>query len=182
VNKLRSLFLLFFLIPLFDSHAEVRVKKYVYKVIKVIDGDTIAINDNNRPDEKWRYQPVRLIGIDAPESRENPKMYRDLKRNNSSKEKILSLGEKSSNYLKNIIKPGDEVELEFDVSKTDQYRKRWYAYVYLSDGTFLNEKLAKDGFVLQMTVPPNTRYAEKFSQAILEAKQNNKGLWANGLS
>lgn len=150
--------------------------KNTYQVIRVIDGDTIAISDNGR------YQPIRLIGIDAPESKENPKVYRDIQRTHSSIKKILSLGDKASKHLKTLIRPGDTVSLEFDLSKTDSQRRRWYAYVYLSDGTFLNKKLADDGYVLQMTVPPNTRYAETFSQAISQAKRGLKGLWAEGLS
>lgn len=45
------------------------------KVVKVVDGDTLKIN------YKGNEESVRLIGIDAPESRPNKKAKMDAQRN-----------------------------------------------------------------------------------------------------
>jgi len=70
------------------------------KVIEVIDGDTIKIDENKK---------VRLIGIDTPEK--NQKCYKEAKE-----------------FLKNLIE-GKEVYLERDKKDKDEYG-RLLRYVY----------------------------------------------------
>ena len=58
----------------------------VLKVTKVVDGDTFWLID-----EKLKKAKIRLIGVDAPESR------------NAFKKKIGHYGKESKQYLKNLI-------------------------------------------------------------------------------
>jgi len=84
-------------------------------------------------------------------------------------------GKEASNYVKSLL-TGEKVRLEFDVSRIDRYG-RTLAYVYLSDGTFLNADLIKNGFGQVMTVPPNVKYSEKFLELERKARENKIGLW-----
>ena len=45
------------------------------KILRVVDGDTLKIN------YKGKQESIRLIGIDAPESRVNPKAKRECPEN-----------------------------------------------------------------------------------------------------
>lgn len=75
----------------------------IVKVTKVIDGDTIEIEDGKR---------VRYIGIDTPE-KENCYFYESTKRN------------------KELVE-GKVIKLEKDISQTDKYG-RFLRYVYIDD-------------------------------------------------
>lgn len=128
------------------------------KVKHVIDGDTFWIDEGSKKGKK-----VRLIGIDAPESRK------------SQNKDVEFYGKEASNYLKNRLK-GKKVKLVQDVSTTDRYR-RILAYVYLEDGTFINEELLREGYARVYTFPPDVKYAQRFLKLQKQAQQQKKGLW-----
>ena len=71
---------------------------------------------------------------------------------------------------------GDTIRIEFDVQKKDKYG-RLLAYVYLPNGTMLNEEIVKAGYANLMTVPPNVKYQERLLKAYREARENGRGLW-----
>lgn len=128
-----------------------------YKVLWVSDGDTIGIDYNGQ--ETY----VRFIGIDTPESV------------NPDESKNTPEGKVASDYTKSIMT--DTVYLEFDINQHDDYG-RLLAYVYLPDGTFLNEKIIKDGYAYTMNVAPNIKYQNTFLRAFNYARENKLGLWA----
>jgi micrococcal nuclease len=138
-------------------HSKVVPQGYC-RVIKVVDGDTFWINDGSSEDTK-----IRLIGVDAPESR------------NSFKKVIGFYGKESKQYLSSLIS-GKYVRLEYDVDRFDQY-KRTLAYVYLENGLFVNSDLVKNGYAMVMTVPPNVKYADLFVALQHEAREHYRGLW-----
>lgn len=122
------------------------------KVVRVIDGDTIILENG---------KTVRYIGIDTPELRTKkgkPECYAyEAKKKNEA----LVLGKK--------------VRLEKDVSETDKYG-RLLRYVYV-DGVFVNEYLVKEGYATVLTYPPDVAYANLFLVAQQDARENNRGLW-----
>lgn len=139
-------------------------------VINVIDGDTLLVNiDGNN------YH-LRLIGIDAPESRENQKLNRDLAKNNKSKDEIIKMGQEATNFVKNLLKDNLNVTVEFDVVKTDKYG-RLLGYVYLSSNKMLNEEILKNGYANLLTIPPNIKYEQRFLKAYRYAYENRLGLF-----
>lgn len=151
--NLRKIFYLLLLPLLFLSSCETGEKRW-HLVTKVIDGDTFWIDDAEK---------VRLIGIDAPESR------------NTGRKKIGYYGKEAKAFLKSYLS-GKKVELKFDVGHRDQYH-RLLAYVYLEDGTFLNAELVKQGYATVYTVPPNVKYADLFLKLQREAREDGRGLW-----
>ena len=128
------------------------------KVLRVVDGDTFWLDDGSEKGVK-----VRLIGVDAPESRR------------TGRKEIGYYGKEAKEYLTAML-AGQRVRLEYDVGQKDRYG-RTLAYAYLPDGTFINADLVKNGYAVVMTVPPNVKYAELFVELQREARENGKGLW-----
>lgn len=129
-----------------------------YTVTKVVDGDTFWVDNGSEKGIK-----IRLIGVDAPESR------------NVFKKKKAYFGTEAKDHLKMLLKD-KRVRLEKDIDSLDRYG-RTLSYVYLEDGTFLNAELVKNGYASIMTVPPNVKFAELFLTLQREARENNRGLW-----
>jgi micrococcal nuclease len=74
-------------------------------MISVTDGDMLRIFYNGK------VKKVRLIGIDAPESKVNPKAEKDANRSGEDLKKSLD-GEKSHLICEEARKPGDGVSIE----------------------------------------------------------------------
>lgn len=123
-------------------------------VERVVDGDTFETSTGEK---------VRLIGVDTPET---------VKPNHP----VEPYGKEASNYTKQLL-TGQKVTLKFDVEPFDKY-KRLLAYVYLPDGTFVNEKLVREGYARIMTIPPNVACADLFLEAERDAREHDRGLWA----
>lgn len=132
------------------------------QVTRVVDGDTFWVENGIEKDRR-----VRLLGIDAPESRK------------SFKKEVQYFGKEASDYLKQLI-GGKKVRLVYDVNPKDRYG-RTLAYVYLEDGTFVNAELVSKGYAVVMTIAPNVRYAEDFVKLQAEARKEGLGLWGKGL-
>jgi micrococcal nuclease len=124
------------------------------KVIAVIDGDTIKVND---------LGIIRLIGIDTPETRDTRKP-------------IQCYGEEASNKAKELL-DNQEVYLEFDpANRIDKYG-RTLAYIYRKDGLFYNAEMIKQGYANSYTKFPHPKL-EEFNGYQKEARDNNRGLWS----
>ena len=136
--------ILFFLLS--TSHAE------IYKVKRVIDGDTLLLINGER---------VRLIGVDTPETKHPQKP-------------VEYFGREAYLFTKEMV-DGKEARFEFDRQKRDRYG-RLLAYVYLLDGTFLNAEIIKQGYGFAYTRFP-FKYLEEFRRYEREARENRKGLW-----
>ena len=157
--------ILFFSLTIFNISCESRSKnkqrtkssEYL-PVTKVVDGDTFWADNDTKDGVK-----VRLIGVDAPESK------------NVFKKKIGYYGKEAKAYLTTLLS-GKNVKLVCDVDSLDQYG-RTLAYVYLEDGTFVNADLMKNGYAMLMTIPPNVKFADEFLKLQKEARENNRGLW-----
>ncbi len=120
------------------------------KVVRVIDGDTIVLENG---------KVVRYIGIDSPE------MTR-------GKNECFSHEAKQAN--ENLVL-GKQVKMQKDVSEADKYG-RLLRYVWVDD-VFVNEYLVKQGFAKAVTYPPDVKYSELFRRSEDFARKQNKGLW-----
>lgn len=130
-----------------------------YAISKFVDGDTFWITDG-----EGRVEKIRFIGIDAPEPR------------NYGKKKEQPFGKETSEFVKNYLK-GKKVRLEFDVQKYDQYQ-RTLAYIWLEDGTLLNDYIVRNGFAVVSTYPPNVKYQNRFVKSERYAREKKLGMWA----
>ncbi len=149
-----------------DQAPKAPVNSDLCHVANVSDGDTIKLTDGRR---------VRLIGIDTPETHDNQKLSKDVTRRKINRKKQLAMGQEAATFVRSFLNDQD-VRLEFDVEPKDRYG-RTLAYVYLADGTFVNEKIIREGYAYPLTIPPNVKYAHLFKQWFDEARDNQRGLW-----
>jgi len=127
-------------------------------VTQVIDGDTIVARVQGRDEH------VRLIGIDTPETvaPERP---------------VMCFGPEASAELHRLLPDGTPIRLVRDVEARDAYG-RLLAYVYrATDGTFVNQALARSGFADVLAIAPNTAHGEELRAAVIDAKTARRGLW-----
>jgi len=134
------------------------------RVERIIDGDTFVCSGER----------VRLIGIDAPESRPNARLERQ--RALGDTQVVLALGRRAKKFFSELLPPGTVVRLELDVQERDRYG-RLLAYVWLPDGRMANEVMLEEGYAMLLTIPPNVRYAERLRRAWRLAIEEQRGLW-----
>jgi len=127
----------------------------LYEVRWVDDGDTIVLNDGRR---------IRYIGINAPEVE-------------SQYSKAEPFGNEARELNRELIYL-KKVRLEFDNEKYDRYG-RLLAYVFLEDGTFVNNAMITAGYAYCLPKQPNVRYEELLLNSQRNAMLSNKGIWLN---
>jgi micrococcal nuclease len=116
----------------------------------VTDGDTLRVLVDGRS------EPLRLVGMNAPEQHE-------------------CLAAEATAYLSQLTE-GRSLTLLGDVSDRDQY-DRLLRYVWAGD-VFLNEALVRSGLAIARRYPPDLAYSDLFDQAQAEAQQAQRGMWA----
>ena len=70
-----------------------------------------------------QLESIRLIGIDTPESKRNKKAKKDAERTGQDLDTIITMGKQATEYVKELVKVGDMVSLEFDVKQRDHYSR-----------------------------------------------------------
>lgn len=128
-------------------------------VVRIIDGDTIDVSVGKHRER------VRLIGIDTPET----------KKPNTP---VQCFGPEATKFTSGLLPIGSRLHLERDVVARDDYG-RLLAYIYLvSDGTFVNLRIIRQGYARPLTIPPNDAHTSEFVEAARVAQADNIGLWA----
>lgn len=132
-----------------------------YNVITVNDGDDIVVNMNGKIEE------IRLLGIDAPE------LDSFLSSTN------YCYGVEAYQALNNLI-ASNRISLVKDPLKEDRDDyNRLLRYVYLEDGTSIQEYLLKEGYAKEYTHNGISYQSQSTYRALeQEAKENKRGLWA----
>lgn len=128
-----------------------------YYVYKVIDGDTIEVEDVST---KNKYT-VRYIGIDSPETKYSHRPEGCFANEATQKNKELVLNKK--------------VVLVKDISETDKYG-RLLRYVY-ADNIFINEIMVEGGFAKAVVYKPDVAFKDIFKNSENEAKAKGVGMW-----
>ena len=145
-----------------QQHAAVsdyeRYNDKMFRVAKVIDGDTIYIDI---PDGNNAYTKIRLWGVDTPETK-HPKTG------------VMYFGPEASKFTKKFTQ-GKIVRVFLDAKSRDKYN-RLLAYIQLPDGKFLNEELLSEGLAYA-DVRFKHSYYHKYMQIQSVAKRAKKGLW-----
>ena len=130
-------------------------EKTDFLVVRVIDGDTIVLENNER---------VRYIGIDTPE------LPRGRKGGGA-------FAFEAKAYNQELVE-GRRVVLEYDEQKRDRFG-RILAYVYRGD-VMINEELLRAGLARAVSYPPDLRHREIFERIEREAREKGLGLWKRG--
>lgn len=126
-------------------------------VTRIVDGDTLYV--------AALPERVRLIGIDTPETR-HPQRG------------VECFGREAAAHLTELVPPGTEVVVTFDVEREDRY-DRPLGYLWrASDDLFVNLAMVEDGYAQVLTVPPNVRYTDRFLAVQRQARGAGRGLWS----
>lgn len=117
------------------------------------DGDTVALVDGRL---------VRYIGVNTPEI--------------DHKQKTADpYGAEARAFNARLVE-GQVVRLEFDAERQDGYG-RTLAYVYLPDGSMVNERLLLAGLAYCFYKTPNTRHEQRLLAAQRRAMREGQGMW-----
>ncbi len=121
-----------------------------YRVLRVIDGDTVVIEGGEH---------VRYLGVDAPETQGSPECY----------------GREATERNRQLVE-GKRVRLEADRRDRDRYGRllRW---VWV-DGTLVNEQLIREGYATVYRNEPAAKYLDRLLAAEAEARSRAAGLWS----
>jgi micrococcal nuclease len=139
-------------------------------VSSVTDGDTVVLQFSRRRER------VRLIGIDTPESKHNPRARKQAEQNRSSENSIIQLGKLAAKHTRELLPTGIRVRIEYDVEQRDRYG-RLLAYLWLPNGTMVNEEIIRAGYAYPLTIPPNVRYEARLLAGFRESREKRRGLW-----
>jgi micrococcal nuclease len=123
------------------------------KVRWVADGDTVILQDGRH---------VRYIGIDTPEIAHPDQAAQP-----------MSYAARAANRR---LVEGWRLRLVYDHEKKDRYG-RTLAYVYRSDGLFVNADLVRRGLAHVLYRFPNTAHAAKLLSLQRQAMKARKGIW-----
>ena len=131
----------------------------LYRVVQVIDGDTIKI------DIAGEIETVRLIGIDTPEIAGPYNPQDDY------------FGPEAAQYARQLL----ENRLVYLIpdpmgSNIDKY-DRFLRYVFLENGTLVNAKLIAEGYAYNYMYEP-FQLMKQFDYLEKQAKKSRSGLWS----
>lgn len=120
----------------------------------VHDGDTVVLSDGEQ---------VRYLGIDAPEIAHGDQPGEPY-------------GDEASRYNRSLVL-GRWVKLEFVDQLRDRHG-RLLAYVFLENGTFVNEELLRLGYAHLFRREPNLSYWKRLLKIQRQALKERKGIWS----
>ena len=131
----------------------------LYSVQSFVDGDTITVIMDGQ------IEKIRFIGVDTPET-------------HKPNTPVQCYGPVAADFTKTIIGQRS-IRLVSDSLSTDRDRyNRLLRYVYLADGTLVNEQLILNGYGFYYPYFPFTK-STQFGLAEALAQSNQAGLWAH---
>jgi len=174
-------------------------------VTRVVDGNTLELTNGTT---------VSLIGVAAPPivfpEGEDPTLYdptgevlEEARHWGMDFIELSRMGEKTAEFVKGYVRPGQEVLLKYDAQTKDDY-DRGLVYLYIPmvseegqqymgvsndyqvifkrDGVnwvyiFLNATIIKHGYAKAVSVAPNVRHKDLFERLYQRARDNKSGLW-----
>lgn len=167
--KIQTALLLTTILPFISAMATAGESSF--RVQSIEDGDTLVVEIAGKAER------IQLLGIDAPEDVENPKLDRDLQRTGLDKEALLTIGREATQHLTALIAPGQLVKLMGELNKRDRYG-RISVIVYDPDGRSLNEAMVKEGYaVLLGRFPLEADFKHRLKESGKQAIANKQGLW-----
>jgi micrococcal nuclease len=130
----------------------------------VFDGDTLVLSGiGSGPLRAGVDTKVRLLEVDTPEV-------------SGGFVKGECFGPQASAFLKRLLPRGTVVHVTRDRDLLDRY-DRTLLYVWLADGTFLNERLVVEGYATAVLFRPNDLYIARMRAAERTARSAGRGLW-----
>ncbi len=131
-----------------------------FQVVRVVDGDTLDIDS---PDGQQKTTRIRLWGVDTPETRHPQKQEMHYGPEASAFTREMTLHQQ----VRILLEPYQQTRGKYG---------RLLAYVFLPDGSMLNERLLTQGYGY---ADPRFQhiYQQRFAQLHKQAQQAQRGLW-----
>lgn len=133
---------------------ESKFKEFTATVTKVIDGDTVQLDD---------LRMIRLVGIDTPET-------------SHPDQPVQKYGNEAKKYLKERIE-GKACVFEYETTNEHDVYGRTLAMIYLDEDN-INAEMIKQGFAYAYVKNPNSRTRD-FTVLENIAKKFRRGLWVD---
>ncbi len=135
-------------------------------VARVLTVDTFLLENGEK---------IKMIGLSAPAKPRKKEVKKDkygfvIEEFNPE----TPLEEKAFDFAKQLLE-GKEVRLEFDNEKKSPDFETW-AYVFLTDKTFVNAEILRQGFANLNLTPANQKYDKELRGAYQEAHREKRGL------
>lgn len=142
------------------AHDSQKYHAKTFKVINVVDGDTI---DVDIPDGQEEHTRIRLWGLDTPETK-------------SEEFGVMYFGPEAAKFTEKSAL-GKEVVVYLDeANRTRDKYGRLLAYIQLPEGSFLNEVLISEGYAYADSRFDHSFY-NKYQQLQASARSLKRGLW-----
>jgi len=127
-------------------------------VLRPVDGDTVVVDIDGQD------EPVRLIGIDTPESV-------------APDRPVECFGPEAKARTAELLPKGTVVRLERDVEARDRYDRLLAYVIRAEDDVLVNLRLVQEGFAESIAYPPNLAHQRELDGAEAAARAAQKGLW-----
>jgi micrococcal nuclease len=131
----------------------------LYAISRYVDGDTIDVNMNGS------VETIRFIGVDTPET-------------HKPNTPVQCYGPEAAAHTKAVISKFGKVRLQADPLDTNRDRYgRFLRYVYLPDGTLLDEQIIQQGYGFAYLSFPFSK-KDQFAADEKAAQSDKLGLWS----
>ena len=127
-----------------------------------VDGDTVRVRIPNPPSILNERETIRMLGVDAPETRHPSRP-------------VEYFGREASEFTRSALL-GKQVYLAFDWDLRDQYG-RLLAYIYTAPGQCFNARLIREGYAHAYT-RFSFQFMDEFRRLEQEARRAKRGLWS----
>ncbi len=141
------------------------------ELIEVEDGDTLVV------DLAGKEERIQLLGVDAPEDTQNPKLKHDMRRTGLDAAQLLPAGQAATQYLKFLVQPGAALTLSGRLKQRDRYG-RISTQVFSATGVSLNQAMVAAGHARPLrsgAIPKTLKQA--LEEAYITAKSTRQGSW-----
>lgn len=142
-------------------------------VTKIVDGDGFFVKDITTNKEL----EIRLLGIDAPESKLCSKLRKDENEVQVASQLLYELGLQSKQFLQQLLSIGSKVSWYYEDSKHIDRYSRYLAIAYLQSGICINETIIKEGFAKPL-LKYKCNILSKLVELNSKARRESKGLYS----
>ncbi len=134
------------------------------------DGDTLFIDIDGKKER------IQLLGIDAPEDRENPKLQVDVQRTGLKQQALLKLGKTATEQLRYLLRTQSPFVLYYNPEQRDRYG-RIQGDIINSAGQSIAAQMVSNGYAIVIHSGTPSAIIAQLTSLQQKALQQRRGLW-----
>ncbi len=139
--------------------------------IRVEDGDTLLLRIDDRPVR------IQIIGIDAPEDTDNPKLRVDSKRTGLPPERLKPIGEIATLMLRFLVDTQAPFRLDYHPDQVDRYGRIPGDLTGQGQAQSLSRQMLNDGYAITLKRGLDKALAAELAAIEHKARSRGRGLW-----